>query len=145
MDSRASPAPVQPPTGGGAVGAAAAAGTAVALAAWHWNADVPDPVAHRVFLAVLVLGGLLLAAEPLNREPRMPVRIPTGAHLFYLGLLAGTALGTTAWSQLDSVFWYQLWWAGPLATGLVAAIWDRRYGRPRFGGDAHTPAGPRSR
>ncbi|GAA3754175.1 hypothetical protein [Salinactinospora qingdaonensis] len=50
--------------------------------------------------------------------------------MLYLGLLAGAALGTTAWSHLAAVFWYQLWWSVPRAAGLTLVIRDNRRVRP---------------
>ncbi|WP_193789955.1 hypothetical protein [Streptomonospora alba] len=117
--------PTRASSGTGVLGGVVPAAVTVALAAWAWNADVPSPVAHRVFLVVWGLGGLLLAGEHLSRGGRVGVRIATAGHVFYLGLLAGAALGTTAWSQLGAVFWYQLWWSGPLATALTLAVWER--------------------
>ncbi|WP_238581088.1 hypothetical protein [Streptomonospora alba] len=120
-----SPAPAQAPAGTGVLGAVLAVAATVALAVWVWNADVADPIPHRLFLVIWIAGGLLLAGEILSRDARVGRRIPLWGHVFYLGLLVGAALGTTAWSDLGAVFWYQLWWGGPLATALALALWEQ--------------------
>ncbi|WP_017555910.1 hypothetical protein [Nocardiopsis baichengensis] len=100
-------------------GAAAASG---ALTAWAWGAPVPDPAAHRVFLGVWCTAALALAALGSGRAPR-------ALGVFALGGLVGAALGSTPWQSLDAVFWYQLWWTVPVASGLAAAVRSARRGR----------------
>lgn len=102
--------------------AAGAAAAAVALATWAWGAPVPDPAAHRVFLAVWCAAALALAAL-------WPGRLPRALGVFALGGLVGAALGSTPWQSLDEVFWYQLWWTVPVASGLVLAVRGVRRGR----------------
>ncbi|WP_017537734.1 hypothetical protein [Nocardiopsis halophila] len=101
---------------------AGAAAASVALAAWAWGAPVPDPAAHRVFLAVWCAAALALAALG-------SCRVPGALGVFALGGLLGAALGSTPWQSLDAVFWYQLWWTVPVASGLVLAVRGARRGR----------------
>ncbi|CAM3695012.1 hypothetical protein NORO109296_03460 [Nocardiopsis rhodophaea] len=42
--------------------------------------------------------------------------------MLYLGILVGTGLGTFPWSDAATVFWYQLWWGGPIATALALIL-----------------------
>ncbi|GAA1993979.1 hypothetical protein GCM10009799_19950 [Nocardiopsis rhodophaea] len=94
-----------------------------ALTVWAWNAPLPEPITHRVFLIVWALGGLLLAAEAFTRgTSRLSAPLPWGLRVLYLGILVGTGLGTFPWSDASTVFWYQLWWGGPIATALALIL-----------------------
>ncbi|ASU86298.1 hypothetical protein CDO52_18495 [Nocardiopsis gilva YIM 90087] len=107
-------------------GALLAAVATAALTVWAWNAPLPDPTAHHVFLIVWALGGLTLAAELFARgASRLHTPVPRGVRVLVLGLLAGAALGTFPWNDAQVVFWYQLWWGGPVATALALTLISR--------------------
>jgi hypothetical protein len=94
----------------------------VSLTLSAWDAAVPDPARHQIFLSLWLVGAVLLAAQLfLDGLPGSPLYLTRGAMTFGIGLVAAAAVATMPWSDLGSVFWYQLWFSVPLLTGLAVA------------------------
>ncbi|WP_051073010.1 hypothetical protein [Nocardiopsis valliformis] len=94
----------------------------VSLTLSAWDSVVPDPARHQIFLSLWLVGAALLAARLfLNGLPGSPLYVPRGAMTFGIGVVAAAAVATMPWSDLGSVFWYQLWLSVPLLTGLAVA------------------------
>ncbi len=86
-----------------------------------WGDAVPDPARHQIFLSLWFLGAVLLAARLfLDGLPSAPY-LPRSAVTFAIGLVGAASVATMPWSDLGSVFWYQLWFSVPLLTGLAYA------------------------
>ncbi|NKY97795.1 hypothetical protein HGB44_08975 [Nocardiopsis dassonvillei subsp. albirubida] len=100
-----------------AAGAVVLVGVAAYLGWTSWDAAVPDLVTHRIFLTTCMVVALLLALRLVTPLPGRMVQAVA------LGALIGVALGTTPWQELGEVFWYQMWWSGPLAVGLALMLW----------------------
>ncbi|MBB6120311.1 hypothetical protein [Nocardiopsis algeriensis] len=103
---------------------------AVAMAGSAWNAQVPDPGAHRVFLVVWAVAASLPGLRIATGRP------PRSTLAFAVGGLLGTALATTPWQALEAVYWYQLWWSVPVLAGLAVAMSAVREPQPE---PAHRP------
>ncbi|GAA4888299.1 hypothetical protein [Streptomonospora salina] len=129
------------PGAAGGAGAAALALASPALAAWAWNADVADPVLHRMYLVAWAAGGPLSAVScsvrALGRRPRLSADLD----LFYAACLAGSAVGTTAWSRLGADWWIEHWWASPISAVLAVAAFSRNR-RARYGAGVPGGTGP---
>lgn len=94
----------------------------VSLTLSAWDSAVPDPARHQIFLALWLVGAALLAARLfLDGLPGSALYLPRGAMTFGIGVVAAAAMATMPWSDLGSVFWYQLWLSVPLLTGLAVA------------------------
>ncbi|MFE9244425.1 hypothetical protein [Nocardiopsis sp. NPDC006938] len=110
-------APLPPAAVGGPV--VLVIGLTLALVAW--NDPVPDPDRHRIFLSLWFLGAAVLAVRLfLDGLPSAPF-LPRCAVTFGIGVVGAASAATMPWSDLGSVFWYQLWFSVPLLTGLAYA------------------------
>ncbi len=109
-----------PPTLG-AVGGPVQLLVGLGLTLWAWNAAVPDPARHQIFLSLWLLGVAILSVRLfLDGLPASPWHLPRGAVMFGIGVVGAAAVATMPWSDLGSVFWYQLWFSVPLLTGMAA-------------------------
>ncbi|WP_017590293.1 hypothetical protein [Nocardiopsis ganjiahuensis] len=109
------------PTTPAAVGGPALLVVGLGLTLWAWNAAVPDPARHQIFLSLWLLGVAILAVRLfLDGLPTSPRYLSRGAVMFGIGTVAAAAVTTMPWSDLGSVFWYQLWFSVPLLAGLAA-------------------------
>ncbi|WP_273843774.1 hypothetical protein [Rubrobacter calidifluminis] len=94
----------------------------------------------RIFLvgwavaAVMTVAVRLLSGTISRRDGRGSGSL-TAMELSYhlvVGCAVGLAIGTTDWSNLQIVGWWQLWWTVPLVLGYLgnlAALRRRRQGR----------------
>lgn len=85
-----------------------------------WDAAVPDPARHQIFLSLWLLGAVVLAARLLfDGLPTSSLNLSRSVVAFAIGVVAAASVSTMPWSDLGSVFWYQLWFSVPLLTGLA--------------------------
>jgi hypothetical protein len=110
--------PVTPSAAGGLL--LLVVGLGLTLSAWH--TPVPDPARHQIFLSLWLLGAVLLAARVfLDGLPGSTPYLSRSVMTFGIGVVAAVSVTTMPWSDLGSVFWYQLWFSVPLLTGLAVA------------------------
>lgn len=92
----------------------------VSLTLSAWDSVVPDPARHQIFLSLWLLGAALLAVRVfLDGLPGSTLHLSRSVMTFGIGVVAAAAVATMPWSDLGSVFWYQLWFSVPLLTGLA--------------------------
>ncbi|GAB3694447.1 hypothetical protein GCM10028793_15520 [Nocardiopsis oceani] len=100
------------------------------LTLWAWGAAVPEPARLQIFLCLWLLGVGILAARLLfDGLPQLELRVSRSVLTFAIGVVGAAAVATMPWSDLGSVFWYQLWFSVPLATGLGLAAFRPSGGR----------------
>lgn len=81
---------------------------------------MPDSARHQIFLSLWLLGAVVLAVRLfLDGLPTSSLNLPRSAVTFGIGVVAAASVATMPWSDLGSVFWYQLWFSVPLLTGLA--------------------------
>lgn len=114
--------------GGGAVLA-----VSLGLVTLVWNANTPEVMEHRLFLALWLSGATILAGL-LWADARTPRSASRSLATFAIGLVTAAALTTMPWANLDSALWYQVWLSVPLLTGLgLVAFRPTRRNPPRVG------------
>lgn len=135
------PALSRPAVTPSAVGGAAVVVVGVSLTLSAWDSAVPDPARHQIFLSLWLVGAALLAVRLfLDGLPGSPLHLPRGALTFGIGVVAAAAVATMPWSDLGSVFWYQLWFSVPLLTGLaVTAFCPSSHHLSHHQDRGHTP------
>lgn len=125
--------PSRTPLNRAAVGGALLLVTGLWLTLVAWNDSVPDPARHRIFLSLWFMGVALLAARLfLDGPPGAAPRVSRSVVTFAIGVVSAASVATMPWTDLGSVFWYQLWFSVPLLTGLAYAAF-------RPGTDRSTP------
>ena len=104
--------------------------TGLGATLWAWDAAAPEPARHQIFLCLWLLGVGILAARLLfDGLPQLELRVSRSVLTFAIGVVGAAAVATMPWSDLGSVFWYQLWFSVPLATGLGLAAFRPSGGR----------------
>lgn len=115
--------------------------TSLVALAWNSTGAATGLVQMRIFLvgwavaAVMTVAAGLLPAGTISRRDGRGSGSLTAMELSYhlvVGCVVGLAIGTTDWSNLHIVGWWQMWWTVPLVLGYLgnlAALRRRRQAR----------------
>jgi hypothetical protein len=106
---------------------------ALVVGTWNDTEAATNVVAMRVFLIGWALAAVVIVAEsPLatskshdGQGRRRGEFFPTAQHVA-MGLVLGLAIGTTDWTSLRLIGWWQLWWTVPLLLayiGFIGTLW----------------------